>query len=171
MRRQGFSGRNGLDRFAQAHLVADQHAPGAHGKQRTFGLVRVQRYLQQRLQPRSAGALREQRVQPRRAAHRIAASGDEGERVIVGAHLVTGACGQREKAADHAETLLGQAPVLRGVEQSGGRARERRRTIAAGAKVHRTGCAIAQVQLGEHRPIATRECAPGSTLLQPGNRS
>ena len=38
---------DGLDGLAQAHLVADQRPAGARGEQRAFGLVGVERALQQ----------------------------------------------------------------------------------------------------------------------------
>ena len=45
-----FSGSQGLDGFAQAHVIAQQRAPGAGGKQRTFGLIGVELDLQQLVQ-------------------------------------------------------------------------------------------------------------------------
>ena len=57
MTRQDFSRGDGLDGLAQPHFIADQHPPGPHGKQRTFGLIGIHRHFEQGFQPLILNAL------------------------------------------------------------------------------------------------------------------
>src|SRR5579863_3772551 len=57
MPRKQLDGRKSLHGLAQPHLIGDKTAARAHRKQRTFGLVGIQRRPEQLLQRRAAGAL------------------------------------------------------------------------------------------------------------------
>jgi hypothetical protein len=55
---ENFHRRDRLHRLAEAHLVADQGAPGARGEQRAFALVGIELDLEQAFQFGAVGAER-----------------------------------------------------------------------------------------------------------------
>ena len=70
-----------------------------------------------------------------------------------------------------AEAVVGQHPVVRGVEQAGGSLPQRRRAIRSGAKMHAAFAVIAQIQLGKCRLVTARKRRLRTALLlQPGER-
>ena len=75
---QQLCGGDGLDRLAQAHLVAEKPAARTCGKQCALGLVRVELGLEQPTQFRALRAFRVSRIEnllaPRRSATKLRAS-------------------------------------------------------------------------------------------------
>ena len=72
---------------------------------------------------------------------------------------------------EFAKALVGQHPVMLGVEQTGGGLPQRRRAIRSGTKMHTALAVIAQIQLGKCRLVAARERRLRAALfLQPGER-
>ena len=123
MPRQDFRRGDRLDGLAQAHLVTDHRAPGAHGKQCAFGLVGIQRRLEQFPPAEVRNASREQICQRRCAPRCIAPAGDEVERVVIGSQFMARARRKGDKAPDFVKAVFWQAPALCSIEQRGRRAR------------------------------------------------
>ncbi|WP_429346412.1 hypothetical protein [Paraburkholderia sp. Clong3] len=163
---QDFRRRDGLHRLAEAHFVADQGAPGTHGEQCAFGLVRIERHLEQLLQRGRRPSLRKLPVEHPGTPRRIVSAGDEIERVVMGAQFVPGLRHPGEKAPEIVETVLRQMPSPRLVEQSGGRFGYLCRTIRAGAKMDRSPSLVSQIQLRECGLITTGEGRLCASLAQ-----
>ncbi len=70
-----------------------------------------------------------------------------------------------------AKALVGQHPVVLGVEQSGGGLPQRWRAIRSGAKMHAAFAVIAQIQFGKCGLIAAcKRRLRAALFLQPGER-
>ena len=129
MPRQDFHRCDGLDGLAQAHLVPDQGAAGAHREERAHGLVGVQRRLEQLRQLSVGGAARKQPVEDLRPPRRIAPAGDEVERIVVGTQFVAAFRRRPEKTLQPAEALLRQRAAARAIEQPRSCFQHGRRTV------------------------------------------
>ncbi len=69
------------------------------------------------------------------------------------------------------KSLVGQYPVVFGVEQSGGGLPQCRRAIRSSPKMHTPFTVIAQIQLGKRGLVAPRKRRLRAALfLQPGER-
>src|SRR6185437_3126108 len=92
-------------------------------------------------------------------------SGNEIERVIIGAKIVTRFSRYSHEGVQLVEALVRQQAVMREVEQTGGGLAHRRWAICSGAKMHTAFAVIAKIQLGKCGLIAPRECRLGAALL------
>jgi len=113
---QDLSRGDGLDGFPQAHVVGDQRSPGAHGKQRPLGLIRIQWSLQQIYQPGGGPVAGEQFRELCAAPFRVAPPGDEVQRIIIDAQFVTGLRRQLQERFQHVEAVFRQQAFLSGIE-------------------------------------------------------
>ena len=171
MPRQYFRRGDRLYGLAQAHVVADQRPAGPHREQRALGLIGIERHLQKRQQRGIGGTAREQLLELRGPPVRIPPSGDEIERIVIGAQLMTALRRHGHEMLQLAEALVRQHPVAFGVEQTGGGLAHGRRAIRSGAEMHAALAVVAQIELGERRLVAARERRLGAALLlQPGQR-
>ncbi|MFT4247148.1 MAG: hypothetical protein QM581_03790 [Pseudomonas sp.] len=128
-----------LDGLAQAHVVADQRAPGSHREQRALGLVGVERHFDQPGQRRAGRALRERLGQHGAAAFGIVHAGQVIARRVVDAQCMA------VPAADVGETL--QRRSVPGIEQPTiGSVIGRRREQPARLRQHRVRRLAAQLQ-------------------------
>lgn len=167
--RQDLHCRDRLDGLAQAHLVADQSAAGAHREQRAVGLVGVQRRLQQLRQLPVGRAARKLAVENLRPPRRIAPAGDEVERIVVGAQFVTASRRRREEMLQLVEAPFGEQTAARGIEKPRRRFQQGRRAVRAGAEMHSAPSIVAQIDLGKRRTPPAGEGGLRPTLLpEPG---
>src|SRR4029077_17054246 len=88
---------------------------------------------------------------------RIPPSRDKIESVIVGPELMTGLRRHGHKMIEFAEALVGQHPVVFGLEQTGSGLPQRWRTIRSGSRMHAAFAFIAQIQLGKCGLVAPRK--------------
>ena len=162
---QDFHCGDGLNGLAQTHVVTDQRTAGAHGKQCAFGLIRIERRLQQSMQLWVSRATRKQPGEFLGPAVGIPASRDEIERVIVGAQLMSALRCQADEIVEFAQTVLRQEAVAVQIEQPGGHLPQFRRTIGSSAEMQATTTLVAQVEFGKRRLIASGERRFGAALL------
>src|SRR5271165_3077568 len=122
--------------LAQAHVVADQHPAAPYREQRALRLIGIERRLEKRQQLGIGSAAWEQLRELCGSPVRIPPSGDKIESVVVGAQLMTGLRRYGHEMLEFAKALVGQNPVVFGVEQTGGGLAQRRRAIRSGAEMH-----------------------------------
>ncbi len=156
MPRQYFRRGDRLYGLAQSHIVADQGPAGSHREQRALGLIGIERRLQKRQQLGIGSAAREQLRELCRSPVRIPPSRDEIERVVIGAQLMTGLGRHGHEMLELAEALVGQHPVVFGVEQTGGGLR----SAPAGNPFRR-----------ENARCVCRHCADTARKMRAGSRA
>ncbi len=123
------------------------------------------------LQPGIGSTLREQLIQLRDPPFRIAPSGNEIERVVIGAELVTALGRHGHERLQVAKAVLRQHAVAVEVKQRRGGLLDCRRAIRSCAKMDAALSLVAQIQLGKCRLVTSRESSLGAALfLQMGER-
>ena len=84
---------------------------------------------------------------------------------------MTGLRRYRHEMLEFAKALVGQHPVVFGVEQTGGGLPQRGRAIRSGTKMHTKFAVVAQIQLGKGGLVAPRKRRLRAALfLQAGER-
>ena len=162
MPRQDFRRGDGLDGLAQAHVIADQGASGAHREQRALGLVGIKRHLEQLLQAAIGRAARKVFGKQRRPPLGIAATGDEIQRIVVSPQFMAGFVDQPEKTLERIETRGRQTPVIGGLEQGARRLLDGGRASRSGTEMHAAPAVVAQMDCRKRRRIAA-----GKSRLHP----
>ena len=171
MPRQYFCRSDRLYGLAQAHIVTDQRPAGSYREQRALRLIGIEWRLQKCQQLGIGSAAWEQLRELRDLPVRIPPSGDEIESVVVGPQLMTGLRRYRHEMLEFAKALVGQHPVVFGVEQTGGGLPQRGRAIRSGTKMHTTFAVVAQIQLGKWRAGSPAQTPSSRRAFSPGGRA
>ena len=105
-----------LNGLAQAHIVADQHPPSSYREQRALRLIRIKRRLQKRQQLGIGSAAWEKLLELRGPSFRIPFSGNEIERIVIGAELMTALRRHGHERLQLAKALAWKHAVTVGIE-------------------------------------------------------
>ncbi|OIQ72847.1 hypothetical protein GALL_455220 [mine drainage metagenome] len=108
---QQLSRSNGLHRFAQAHFITNQAAPGARSKQGTFDLVRVELDFEQLGQCLVVNAFGVGFGQHRLAMAGIALLGDELPHIVIATQVMAQLLRSLQQGRQAGVCALAQGPV------------------------------------------------------------
>ncbi len=160
-----------LDGLAQSHVVADQRPASPHREQRALGLIGIEPHFQKRLQPLIGGASREKLLEVRGSSFRIPLSGNEIERIVIDAELVTALRRHSHERLQVAKAVVRKHSVAVEVEQCRGGLLDCRRAVRSGTKMNAASAFIAQIELRKYGLVAARKRRLGAALfLQLGER-
>ncbi len=154
-----FGGGEGLNGFAQAHLVANQTTAGPRGEQGAFALVVVERDAQEVLE---GGALRPTRKRFRHAiapALGVAHLRHERQHVVAAAQIVIETAGFGQKFFKRRNRLRQKQPIRSEIPR--GQMDQLRRTVLAGPETHLALVAVLKEDL------AIRRLKPGFESNRP----
>jgi hypothetical protein len=146
-----------LYRLTQSHIVADQRPTGPNREQRALGLVGIKPHLQEPSQLGIGCTAREHLLELGRSPIGVLLSGNEIERIVIGAKLVTALRYQGHEPLELTQLFVREKPIALHIEQAIGIQPHRRRTIRPGTEVHRALARIAQIQFGKRRLVTACE--------------